>query len=72
MYYWVLFESGRRGTLEAPDSVKAAEKAAAMGPVKSIDRLPYAAKPYLENIGAPAFCWNPEECKGNDLLDATG
>lgn len=64
--WWVVFESGKRGTIE----VKADEDRDMIainigGKVKSIETLPYPAQPVLRRVsGCPEFCHSPSTCQG--------
>lgn len=65
-FFWVTFQEGGAGTIEAKDADEAVELAADIeGPVLSAGILPYPAGPYLSHIDHPAFCLTPETCQGH-------
>ena len=76
MAYWMKFENGKAGCVEAgtpKEAIRLGEKKVGSKHT-SIDMLPYPADPrlvvkkYVDADGSectfPSFCWTPEECKG--------
>lgn len=67
MAYWIEFEDGTAGCVDAAPKGQAIEKYAATigrGPVASVQRLPYPRRPRLtHNDTCPTFCIGPlEQC----------
>jgi hypothetical protein len=71
--YWVKFEGFPSMSVEAADEAEAKRTADDMigKKVVKVDSLPYPARPRLTRHQdpkygiCPAFCFKPEECKGN-------
>ena len=65
-FYWVEFEDGQKGTIEADGIEDAHNTARAVNPdsPREVFSLPYPAEPTLMKIDTPTFCWKPNECKG--------
>ena len=67
-FYWVSFESGSAGCVQAVDMAAANERVAVIGVPQSVKILPYAAKPYLfpdDMQGVPDLCYQPNVCAGS-------
>jgi hypothetical protein len=65
MAYWVTFEDRAPGSVEINKGENPRTVAAAFGTVKTVDPLPYPARPELRNVsGCPPFCYTPAQCKG--------
>jgi hypothetical protein len=67
--WWVDFESGTPGCIEAPDeaTVIAIARVKLGRGTKEISRIPFPAEPRLHkntalNGAAPSYCWNPVKC----------
>jgi hypothetical protein len=66
MAYWVIFESGKKGSLDPSQGDNIKELAESLGgPVKELWKIPYPAFPKLHiGRGTPDFCMSPVACKG--------
>lgn len=66
--FWVTFETGVPGCVEAKSEQEAREIATGIqGKVVSVACLPYPARPRLnarEQGACPSFCFTPSECVG--------
>lgn len=63
MYWWITFSDRNGGCVEGTED-EARLIASKFGTVLAVERLPYAASPYLHPIDAPPFCYSPMWCKG--------
>ncbi|MBK6942528.1 MAG: hypothetical protein IPH13_20320 [Planctomycetes bacterium] len=75
-FYWVEIKGSARGggTAQADSAdaakaiaVQAGHDESAIGRVRT---LPYPANPYLNEIGWPDFCYQPETCAGKHSCQA--
>ena len=67
MFYWVRFANGDKGTIEAngiEDAWWVAKDLDGDREILTVNRLPYPAAPSLMGLEYPAFCLQPETCKG--------
>jgi hypothetical protein len=63
--YWVTFESGQSGCIETHPKEDPRTVAAAHGIPRTIEPLPYPARPMLRRVTeCPEFCYSPTTCKG--------
>lgn len=70
--YWLIFENGGRGCVEALTEADAREIGARLvgSPATGCERLPYPADPRLTHhehsagVVCPSFCYAPHQCKG--------
>lgn len=74
MFYWVEFNVPKyNGTIFAQSDALAEKIASQLAicstceniKVISVKTLPYPANPYLMKIEHPAFCFEPNKCKGH-------
>lgn len=64
-YFWITATTGRSGTVKARDKAEAQDIAQRAGSIGQADTLPYAATPYLNDVGDINLCYTPNECKGH-------
>jgi hypothetical protein len=70
--WWVTFQDGSTGCVEAPTEAKAITLASELQgrPATTAQRLPYPAQPRLNAVSqgdhgpCPSFCWIPRACAG--------
>ena len=66
--YWIKFETGPSGCVEAANEEEALKLASQITGRKAVkaETLPYPATPRLNPSpdSMPSFCWDPENCKG--------
>ena len=67
--YWVTFEDRTAGCIDCGKDEDPLAIAAVLGKLKTIDALPYPARPVLrrrpnETHPCPEFCYAPQQCKG--------
>lgn len=64
MIYWVTYTNRGPGCVQGPSEPEARLIAATYGVVATIERLPYPAKPLLNEPESIPFCYSPSTCAG--------